>query len=107
MTLTPDMKEIALRVFDEICQPIYDKDAIERYNIVYFAERFLAALPKPEPGVRSPLWGKEGPSPHSWVFLQQGMWHWTEDKRDWYDGVNVEEVIPLYTAPQDTAAIDR
>lgn len=49
MKLTPEMKEIALLVFDEICQPIYDKDAIERHNIVYFAERFLAALPKPEP----------------------------------------------------------
>lgn len=49
MKLTSEMKEIALQVFDEICQPIYDKDAIERYNIMYFAERFLAALPKPEP----------------------------------------------------------
>ena len=48
MKLTPEMKEVALQVFDEICQPIHDKDAIERYNIMYFAERFLAALPKPE-----------------------------------------------------------
>ena len=48
MKLTSEMKEIALQVFDEICQPIDDKDAVERYNIMYFAERFLAALLKPE-----------------------------------------------------------
>lgn len=109
MKLTPEMKEIALKVARESVSP--SGASINNYvgdqMVIEFVERFLAALPKPEPGVRSLLWGKECSSPHSWVFLQQGVWHWTENKRDWYDGVNVEEVIPLYTAPQDTAAIEQ
>ena len=42
--------------------------------------------------------------PVAWHYLQQGFWHYTDEKRDWYDGVNVEEVVPLYAAPPDLAA---
>lgn len=50
MTLAERQKAAALQIFDEICQPLgeADSDCIERYNIVYFAERFLAALPASE-----------------------------------------------------------
>ena len=37
--------------------------------------------------------------PVAWCFVQNGFTHYTDDKRDWYDAVGVEEVTPLYAAP--------
>ena len=37
--------------------------------------------------------------PVAWYFCQGGFWHFTDEKRDWYNAVNVEEVVPLYAAP--------
>ena len=39
----------------------------------------------------------EAAEPFAWRYYQQGFWHFTDEKREWYNGVNVEEVIPLYT----------
>ena len=33
--------------------------------------------------------------PIAWMYCQQGHWHFTDDKRDWYDAPGIETVIPL------------
>lgn len=38
--------------------------------------------------------------PVAWRFVQQGYTHYTDERRDWYDAVGIEEVTPLYAAPQ-------
>lgn len=101
MKLTPEMKEIALLVFDEICQPIYDKDAIERHNIVYFAERFLAALPKPEPEPVAYMYQHEDTGIVGFVERYQ--------LDNGFEKLNPRLTLigPLFAAPQDTAAIEQ
>ena len=58
--------------------------AINGGNAAYLREQ-LAELKKQEPV--------------AWCFVQNGFTHYTDDKRDWYDAVGVEEVTPLYAAP--------
>lgn len=51
---------IALRIFDEICQPIDGIDAVDIENITYFAERLLGALAKEQKPIRTALLNKDG-----------------------------------------------
>lgn len=47
--------------------------------------------------------------PVAWHFCQNGYWHFTDEKRDWYDAPGVEEATPLYARcpiPDDVTLAD-
>lgn len=41
----------------------------------------------------------KGREPIGWLYTDAYGTHYTDEKREWYDAVGIEEVIPLYTHP--------
>lgn len=88
--MTPEMKAIALRVAKDCVCPCGMQS---KESLLEFAERFLAALPKPEP---------------IGYVRQYAIDHLTKPGQTVINHVPLDVTdIALYAAPQDTAAIEQ
>lgn len=96
--LTDEMKEVALRVAGEVYGTCATGQETE------FAERFLAALPKPEPIAWLRFWAGQICSGNGNIEHDEGL-EVTLNKTPGDDG---SAAFPVYAeAPKDTAAIEQ